>query len=68
LSRTYTGVDAFIEETLNLSMMFAEAFRRLDAAGQDEVVRAFTAHATTFTDSDGSITFPGRSLVAAARA
>jgi SAM-dependent methyltransferase len=68
LSRTYTGVDAFIEETLNLSMMFAEAFRRLDAAGQDEVVRALTAHAATFTDSDGSITFPGRSLVAAARA
>ena len=68
LSRTYVGIDAFLAETLNLSMMFADAFRRLDAAGQDEVVRALTANAAPFTDSDGSITFPGRSLVAAARA
>jgi len=68
LERRYPDIRSYLEETLDLSHMLAEPFRRLDPAGQEAVVRAMQERAAPFTAEDGSITFPGRSLVAGARA
>jgi SAM-dependent methyltransferase len=68
LARPYPDIRSFLEETLDLSQMFAEPFRRLDASGRDEVVREISTLATPFRAADGSFSLPGRSLVASARA
>jgi SAM-dependent methyltransferase len=68
LLREYVDVDPFIEETLDLSRMFADVFTRLGAREQEEVKRRVASLAGEFTGTDGMIRLPGRSLVAAASA
>jgi SAM-dependent methyltransferase len=68
LERSYPSVGAFLEEMLDLSQMFGEPFRRLEPAQQKKVAREIEELAAPFRAEDGSIRFPGRSLVAAARA
>jgi ubiquinone/menaquinone biosynthesis C-methylase UbiE len=68
LERRYPDIRAYLEETLDLSQMFAVPFRELDPSGQDEVVRTIEELAAPFRGDDGSYTFGGRALVAGARA
>jgi SAM-dependent methyltransferase len=68
LSRSYPDVDAFIEETLDVSMMVADAFGRLSDDEQAEVRRQIASLAEPFTAPGGSVTFSGRALVASAGA
>jgi SAM-dependent methyltransferase len=67
IERTYDGVDEFIAETRDLSMMFSDVY---GALGSDEraVVAAKVASFAEQYASGGSLTMPGRSLVAAASA
>jgi hypothetical protein len=68
LEWTFPDVAAFLDETLDLSMMFARPFRALDTGAQDAVVHEIEELAAPFRATDGSIKFPGSSLVASARA
>jgi ubiquinone/menaquinone biosynthesis C-methylase UbiE len=68
LERRYPDIRDYLEETLDLSQMFAAPFRRLDPSGQEEVVCEMEELAAPFRGDDGSYTFPGRALVAGARA
>jgi SAM-dependent methyltransferase len=67
-TRRYASLEAYLAETLDLSMMFAEAYNQLDAAEQQEVRETMTSMAEQHTASDGSLTLPGSSLVALANA
>lgn len=68
VEREYPGVDAFLEETLDLSLMFSDPYRALDEAGREKVSARMAALAAPYTAVDGSLRLPGRSLVAAANA
>ena len=68
IERSYPDVEAFVEETLDLSQSFRAPFAALDDVAQREVVSGIAAGAAPFTAADGSITLPGRSLVASASA
>jgi SAM-dependent methyltransferase len=68
VSRNDLGVEAYIEETLDLSVAFAEVFERLSETERASLVEAITDLAQPYLGADGSIAFPGRSLVAAAGA
>jgi SAM-dependent methyltransferase len=68
VQRRYPDVRSYLEEALDLSQTLAEPFRRLNPSQQEEVVREVAALAAPFREDDGSFRFPGRSLVAAARA
>lgn len=66
--RRYASVGEFLEETTELSMMFADVYERLTAEQQAEVERVLAERAAPFRAGDGSLGLPGRSLVAAASA
>ncbi len=68
LERTYPDIGSFLEETLDLSQMFAGPFRRLDPGGQEEVVGEMEALAAPFRAAGGSLTLPGRAVVVGASA
>jgi SAM-dependent methyltransferase len=68
IERTYDGIDSFVREQLDLSLMFSEAFGALGEAGQSEVVALIGSLAESHTGEDGSVRLPGRSLVALANA
>jgi SAM-dependent methyltransferase len=68
LSRSEPSVDAYFEETLDLSSVFAEAWEPLSERHRDQVRDRIGSLAAPFTSADGSVQFPGRSLVAAAAA
>jgi SAM-dependent methyltransferase len=67
-TRRYDGLDAYLAETLDLSMLFAEAYNGLEADEQREVREKIAALAEPYSGSDGSLTLPGSSLVALANA
>lgn len=68
LTRTERSVEFYLEETLDLSRMFADVWARLSERHRDELRDRFAELAAPFTASDGTVRLPGRSLVAAASA
>lgn len=67
--RTFASVEAYIEETRDLSRPFAEAVEKLSEKDWAEVVNAIGVLLKPFADADGSsLTVPGSSLLAAASA
>ncbi len=68
VSRPYSDVDAYIEETLDVSMPFAEAFGAVSDDEQAVVRREIASLSEPFTAHGGAVTFTGQSLVAAASA
>jgi SAM-dependent methyltransferase len=68
LPRTYTGLDAYVDEQFDLSGVFSRIFRELSEDEQAEVRRGIGELLAEFAADDGSIRVPGRSFVAAANA
>jgi SAM-dependent methyltransferase len=68
VARRYPDIRSYLGETLDLSQVLAVPFRALDPSAQDEVVREMEQVAAPLRGDDGSYTFPGRALVAGARA
>lgn len=68
LTRPAANVEFFIEETLDLSSVFAEVWGRLSERHRDQVRERIRELAAPFTGDDGALSLPGRSLVAAATA
>ena len=68
LARVGPNLDLYLEETLDLSRLFADVWERLSERHRDEVRDRIRSLAAPFTAEDGSVRFPGRSLVAAASA
>jgi ubiquinone/menaquinone biosynthesis C-methylase UbiE len=68
IERTHDSVEAYLEETLALSPTFPEVVGGLEASQRAAVWDAVAVAAAPFTASDGRVTLPGRSLVAAATA
>ncbi len=66
VDRAYPGVDAYIEEMLDLSGVFSEAFAGLSGPQRSELTSRIATLSELFTAADGSLLLPGRSLVAAA--
>ena len=60
--------DAVLDETLNLSHMFAAAWTKLDDDQQATLIERLRAGAAPFTRPDGTILLPGRTFVALASA
>ena len=68
VTRPYTDVDEYIEETLDVSMPFAEAFEALSDDDRSRVRHEIAALTEPFTAPAGAVTFTGQSLVAVASA
>lgn len=68
LDRTYESVDELIEETRDLSMMFAGVYDALDERERELVRRKVASLAEAYAADGGAVRLPGRSLVAAAGA
>lgn len=68
LDRRYESAEELIEETNDLSMMFAEVYDGLDDGGRREVARKIASLAESYGADGGGIVLPGRSLVGAASA
>jgi hypothetical protein len=68
LGRAYESVDAFLEETLDLSRMFGDTMASLSEEERREVRAKIESLAEPYADADGALSLPGRSLVAAANA
>lgn len=68
LSRTEAGLDAYVEETLDLSRQFAEVRERLTDDQWAQVHDRIAALAQQFTSAEAGLRFPARSLVAAGAA
>jgi SAM-dependent methyltransferase len=66
--RSFTGVDEYVSETDDISSFFGTAFDALTEAQRDEVVHKIAEDSEPYAAADGSISFVGRSLVAAADA
>ncbi len=68
LSRNQTGMDAFLEETLDLSRPVAEVRERLSEAQWAEVRARASALGQPFLTAEGAVQFPASALVAAGSA
>jgi SAM-dependent methyltransferase len=68
LDRTYTSLDAYVEETLDLARPFAEAYQPLDEQERAGVRAKIAALMELYGAGDGSLMLPARALVAAASA
>jgi SAM-dependent methyltransferase len=68
VERRYSGIDSFLEETLDVSPTFGEVCARLDEDEQAAVRAAIEERAAPLAAPDGSLTLPGRCIVAAANA
>lgn len=68
LGRRYDTPERYIEETLDMSQMFSSQYHALDADEQAAVVAEITAGVQPYLAADGSVSLPGRSLVASAAA
>ena len=68
VTRPYTDVNEYIEETLDVSMPFAEAFEALSDDDRSRVRHEIAALTEPFTAPAGAVTFTGQSLVAVASA
>ena len=66
--RTHESLNAYIEETLDLSRPFTEVYEALSDEEQAEVRLQIEGLAGPFLEVDGSLRFPAASLVAAAGA
>jgi ubiquinone/menaquinone biosynthesis C-methylase UbiE len=68
LERRHPSVESYLEETLDLSRPFAEVFQGLSEPQQAEVEDRIASLLAPFVQSGGSVSLPGRSLVALASA
>jgi SAM-dependent methyltransferase len=68
LDRPEADIDAYLAETLNLSGVFSSVMAGLDDAQREAVRERIAELAAPFSQPDGTLLFPGRSLVAAAGA
>jgi SAM-dependent methyltransferase len=66
--RSFADVDTYVAETREISSMFGELFEPLSGSQRAEVVQRVAELSRPYTASDGSVSFTGRSLVAAADA
>lgn len=67
-SRTFATVPEYVAEFDDTSSMFREVFDPLSDAQREAVGRKIAELAQPYTNADGRLTLPGRSLVAAADA
>jgi len=67
-SRSFAVVEEYVEETYDTSSLFGEVFDRLSDEERSAVVERIGSLAEPYTAADGSLSLPGRSLVAAADA
>jgi SAM-dependent methyltransferase len=67
-ARSFASVEHYVAETDEISSFFGAAFDPLPASQREEVVRKIAALAEPHTAADGTVSFTGRSLVAAADA
>ncbi len=68
LERRYPTAAQYVAETMELSHMFRSAYRELGPEQQAEVTARIAIALQPFTAPDGSVSLPGRSLVAHALA
>jgi len=66
--RAFESLEHYLAETREISSFFGQAFDDLSAGQREEVVQAIAKLAQPHTAADGSVSFTGRSLVAAADA
>jgi SAM-dependent methyltransferase len=66
--RSFAGVEQYVAETHDISSFFGEIFDPLPADAREGVVRKVGELAQPYIAADGSVSFTGRSLVAAADA
>jgi SAM-dependent methyltransferase len=66
--RAVGDLDAFVAETLDLSRMFADVMGTLSERQHDEVRRKLAELTRPFEQPDGTLSFPGVTLAAAANA
>jgi ubiquinone/menaquinone biosynthesis C-methylase UbiE len=68
LARPAPDVRAYVDETRDVSVAFAQAYEGLAASGREEVERAVARLAQPYAKPDGSLSLPGVSFVALAGA
>jgi SAM-dependent methyltransferase len=68
LPQSFEGVEEYVAHTAEISSTFGELLSRLSGSQRAEVVAKIAELAQPYTAADGSVRFPGRSLVAAADA
>ena len=68
VERSYADLDAYLEETRDLSSIFREWFDRLTDSQRTDVRGQIAELAAPRTQTDGSLQFPGSALVAGAGA
>jgi SAM-dependent methyltransferase len=66
--RSFAGVEQYVAETREISSFFGELYEPLSQQQREELVGTIADLAKPYTDADGSLSFTGRSLVAAADA
>jgi SAM-dependent methyltransferase len=66
--RVHDGVAAYVEESRDLSPLLGGLYEQLDDGERAAVERTVADLAKPYTEADGSLRLPGRSLVAAASA
>lgn len=68
LDRMYETIDEWLGETYDLSVMFAGVYDGLDEQERRQVVEKMASLAEPYSQNDGALLLPGRSLVGAATA
>jgi len=68
LDRSYSDLDAYVEETRDLSVTFRDWFDRLTDSQRAEVCGHIAELAEPYAHNDGSLRLPGGALVASAGA
>ncbi|MGN6872084.1 MAG: class I SAM-dependent methyltransferase [Solirubrobacteraceae bacterium] len=66
--RAFASVEQYVAETREISSFFGATFDPLPTSQREEVVQKIAELAQPYTAADGSVSFTGRSLVAAADA
>jgi hypothetical protein len=66
LDRKYESVDELLQETRDLSVMFADAYEGLDDRQRRELEDRAASLAEQYRQVDGALLLPGRSLVGTA--
>lgn len=66
LERASGSVEEYVEETVDLSMMFSTVWESLDSAQRAAVIERVASLTAPYRGPDGSLRLPGRSLVAGA--
>jgi SAM-dependent methyltransferase len=68
MQRAFASVDAYLEETEEMSPSLGVELAQLSAADRQAIRERMAEEARPFTDDDGSLVLPGSSLVASASA